>query len=196
MNSIQELRAAIPRAPVEGEPPKPAGKAWFGTAGIIVLVAAIGISAGIALDRFVLPHRQAPAPAPVAAAAVPETAAPAAALVASGSFIQPDRNNPLRRGRGSVQVFADKVVLGDDFAVTPGPDYRVLLVPKPALRSDADIANTMYVDLGPMNAFKGSQTFAVPAGVNLADYPSIAVWCGTYRALISTADLSFAKAGS
>lgn len=195
MNSIQELRAAIPRAPAPAEPPKPTGKARFGAVGILVLVAAVGISVGIALDRFVLPHRQAPPPAE-AAAAVPVAAAPATALVASGAFIQPDRNNPLRHGSGGVSVFADKVVFGDDFAVTPGPDYRVLLVPKPALRSDADIAHTMYVDLGPLGAFKGSQTFVVPAGVNVADYPSVAIWCRTYAALISTADLSFAKAGS
>ena len=58
-------------------------------------------------------------------------------------------------------------MLGDDFAVTPGPDYRVLLVPKPAIRAAADVANTMYVDLGPLAAFQGSQSFAVPAGVDL-----------------------------
>ena len=85
-------------------------------------------------------------------------------------------------------------MLADDFAVTPGPDYRVLLVPKPAIRGDADVANTMYVDLGPLAAFKGGQHFAVPAGVDLTRYPSVVIWCAAYAAVISTADLTFAKA--
>ena len=86
-----------------------------------------------------------------------------------------------------------KVVLGDDFAVTPGPDYRVLLVPKAAIRAAADVAKTMYVDLGPLAAYQGSQSFAVPAGVDVSRYPSVVIWCAPYAALISTADLSFGK---
>jgi hypothetical protein len=195
MTSVQELRAAVSssaqaktdEAPAASD--KPAPKVALGPAGLLVLAAAIGLSAGIALDRFLLPHHAQPAPV---ATAVPQKAA-LGALVASGSFIQPDANNPLRRGTGGVSVYDGEVVLGADFAVTPGPDYRVLLVPKAAIRADADIANTMYIDLGALAAFKGGQHYAVPAGVDLANYPSVVIWCAPYAALISTADLSFAK---
>ena len=45
-------------------------------------------------------------------------------------------------------------------------------------------------------AFKGSQRYDVPDGVDLANYPSVVIWCRTYSALISSADLSFAKPGA
>jgi hypothetical protein len=110
---------------------------------------------------------------------------------ASGTFISP---TPTTRccAVPAVSIPA-AVVLGDDFAVTPGPDYRVLLVPKAAIRAASDVDKTMYVDLGPLAAFRGGQRYAVPAGVELSRYPSVVIWCGTYAVLISTADLRFAK---
>ncbi len=202
MSSVQELRASVSApssASAKAAKPSggdsdaaakaaPAGRS--ASVGLLVLVAAIGVSAGIGLDRFVLPHGAAsPEPAAVAA---PQAASPGD-TVATGSFIQPDANNPLNHGAGGVSVSGREVVLGADFTVTPGPDYRVLLVPKAAIRASEDVAKTMYVDLGPLAAFKGSQHFAVPAGVDLSRYPSVVIWCAPYGTLISTADLSFGK---
>jgi hypothetical protein len=193
MSSVQELRAALSPP---SEPGKKSGKTPVTghpvPIGMLLLAAAIGVGAGVAIDRMLLQRDVAPPPPAVAA---PQAAAEILA-VASGTFIQPDANNPLYRGTGGVSVTDREVVLGDDFAVTPGPDYRVLLVPKPAIRAAADIANTMYVDLGPLAAFKGGQRYSVPAGVDLTEYPSVIIWCAPYAALISAADLSFAKSGS
>lgn len=190
MTSVQELRAAVSPP---SEPGKNSGKAPMASypapIGMLLLAAVIGACAGVAIDRVLLQRDVAPPPATVAAT---ETAAESRA-VAAGTFIQPDANNPLYRGSGGVSVTEREVVLAEDFAVTPGPDYRVLLVPKPAIRGSDDIANTMYVDLGPLAAFKGSQRFVVPAGVDLTKYPSVVIWCAPYAALISAADLSFAK---
>ena len=121
---------------------------------MLVLAVAIGLCAGIALDRFVLPHG---ARAAGAGRCHRRGAAggEAGGVIASGTFIQPDANNPLQRGAGGVSVSDGKVVLGADFAVTPGPDYRVLLVPKPAIRAAADIDKTMYVDLGAAGRLSG-----------------------------------------
>ncbi len=183
-----------PASPKASKPPVDTkAKSPPSAVGLLVLAGALGICAGIVLDRLVLPHGDAPT-APVAAVAVPQAASQESAR-ATGTFIQPDANNPLQRGSGGVAVADREVVLGDDFAVTPGPDYRVLLVPKPAIRAAADVANTMYVDLGPLTAFQGSQHYAVPAGVDLSRYPSVVIWCAPYTALISSADLSFAEGG-
>jgi len=92
-----------------------------------------------------------------------------------------------------VTVRPREIALEADFQVTPGPDFHVLLVPKVAIRASADLANTMYVDLGPLRAFKGAQAYAVPEGVDLSAYPSVVIWSRTYSAVISTADLSFAR---
>jgi hypothetical protein len=51
----------------------------------------------------------------------------------------------------------------------------------------------MFVDLGRLRAFKGSQRYAIPAGVNLKDYPSVVIWCEQFSVLISPADLTPAK---
>ncbi len=47
----------------------------------------------------------------------------------------------------------------------------------------------MFVDLGRLRAFKGSQKYKIPEGVNLAGYPSVVIWCEEFSVLISPADL-------
>ncbi len=189
MSSVQELRAAVSPA-VPAKAAKGPTKAQSGAFAMLLVAGALGACVGIAFDQFVLPHG---AGLPTPAATVAPQAASAGTVIASGTFIQPDANNPLQRGSGGVSISGREVVLGADFAVTPGPDYRVLLVPKPAIRAASDVANTMYVDIGALAAFQGSQRFTVPAGVDLARYPSVVIWCATYGSLISSADLSFAK---
>ena len=52
-------------------------------------------------------------------------------------------------------------------------------------------AQTMFVDLGRLKAFKGSQNYAVPAGVDIAQYKSVVIWCEQFGVLISPARLTF-----
>ena len=49
----------------------------------------------------------------------------------------------------------------------------------------------MFVDLGRLRAFKGSQRYAIPAGVDLKKYASVVIWCEQFGVLISPADLAF-----
>jgi hypothetical protein len=51
----------------------------------------------------------------------------------------------------------------------------------------------MFIDLGGLRAFKSSQRYVIPAGVNLKDYPSVVIWCERFSVLISPADLTPAK---
>jgi hypothetical protein len=50
--------------------------------------------------------------------------------------------------------------------------------------------DVMYVDLGRLRSFKGSQRYQIPDGVNLKDYPSVIIWCERFGVLISPADLT------
>jgi len=113
------------------------------------------------------------------------------ALVAKGEFIHADPNDPVHYGKGAVSVYPNTVFLGEDFEVGPGPDFHVYLVPKADIRSSSDVTDTMYVDLGRLRAFKGSQNYAIPAGVDLKNYPSVVIWCQQFSVLISPADLTF-----
>ena len=65
---------------------------------------------------------------------------------------------------------------------------------RPSIRSCSDLKDTMFVDLGGLRGFKGSQRYAIPAGVNLRDYHSVIIWCERFSVLISPADLVTALA--
>ena len=84
--------------------------------------------------------------------------------------------------------------LEPDFEVGPGPAYHVYLVPKAPIRASSDMKDVMFVDLGRLRAFKGSQRYAIPAGVDLARFPSVIIWCERFSVLISPADLKAAPA--
>ena len=49
----------------------------------------------------------------------------------------------------------------------------------------------MYIDLGKLRAFRGSQKYPIPEGVDLKNYPSVVIWCAEFGVLISPADLAF-----
>jgi hypothetical protein len=145
-----------------------------------------GAAGGVALGFFLFPFVFPPPPAMeelrVAADSRP---------VAHGTFIHANPSDPIHYGGGGVSVYEDTVFLHDDFEVGPGPNYHVYLVPKEEVRASGDVRGTMFVDLGPLRAFKGSQNYSVPAGVDLADYPSVVIWCVHFSVLISPADLTF-----
>ena len=62
-------------------------------------------------------------------------------------------------------------------------------MPKAPIRSSGDLAGQMFVDLGRLRAFKGSQRYAIPAGLDLAKFASVIIWCEQFSVLISPADL-------
>jgi hypothetical protein len=53
----------------------------------------------------------------------------------------------------------------------------------------------MFVDLGPLRAFKGSQRYSIPNGVDVARFDSVVIWCREFSVLISPADLRFKASG-
>jgi len=146
----------------------------------------IGLVVGFILGIFFFPYIF-PPPDAMETLSRSETGA----LVAKGQFIQPNPNDPVHTGKGAVSVYPKTVFLGDDFEVGPGPDFHVYLVPKSDIRSSSDVVETMYVDLGRLRAFKGSQNYAIPAGVDLKQFPSVVIWCQQFSVLISPADLTF-----
>ena len=112
-------------------------------------------------------------------------------LVAKGTFIHANPNDPIHYGKGGVAVYQDLLHLEDDFEVGPGPKFHVYLVPEKNVVPSTNVAKTMYVDLGRLKAFKGGQNYPVPPGVDLAKYPSVVIWCEQFGVLISPAALKF-----
>jgi hypothetical protein len=157
---------------------------------IFLIGGVLGTGFGVALGFFVYPFIFPPPPGMDVL-----TEADRSVLVATGEFIQPDPNDPIHKGAGKVSVYEKAVFLESDFKVGPGPAFKVYLVPKPTIRESADVTDTMYIDLGPLRAFEGSQRYPVPDGVDLANYPSVVIWCETLSVLISPADLTPASTG-
>ncbi|MBW4552386.1 MAG: DM13 domain-containing protein [Aphanocapsa sp. GSE-SYN-MK-11-07L] len=86
--------------------------------------------------------------------------------------------------------------LGANFKTSDmGPDLVVILH-----RSTDVIGSTVppaypikegdYVLLAPLKSFSGVQSYPIPAEINLADYPSAAIWCRKFNATFGAARLS------
>jgi hypothetical protein len=156
---------------------------WKGLA-LFLLGGLLGTCFGIAVGFFAFPFVF---PPPVAMERL--TDADKSPRVGSGMFIHANPSDPIHYGKGRVSVYQKAVFLEDDFEVGPGPAFHVYLVPKAQVRSAADVKDQMFVDLGGLRAFKGSQVYPIPAGIDLTKYPSVVIWCERFSVLISPADL-------
>jgi hypothetical protein len=154
---------------------------------IFIVGALLGSTAGFALGIFFYPYIFL---ADIVAAERVEDRS-TRKIVATGGFIHANPSDPIHHGKGKVSVYQDLVHLESDFEVGPGPKFHVYLVPEKNVTPSTKVAQTMYVDLGRLKAFKGSQNYPVPAGVNLATYGSVVIWCEQFGVLISPAALKF-----
>ncbi|MBM3357787.1 MAG: DM13 domain-containing protein [Betaproteobacteria bacterium] len=152
---------------------------------IFVIGGVLGAAAGFAAGIFVYPYLFL---ADIVATEKVEDRA-ARKAVAQGTFIHANPRDPIHYGKGGVTVYQDLLHLEADFEVGPGPKFHVYLVPEKKVTTDTKVAQSMYVDLGRLKAFKGSQNFPVPPGVNLANYGSVVIWCEQFNVLISPAEL-------
>ena len=110
-------------------------------------------------------------------------------ILATGTFIHANPSDPIHYGRGKVTVYDNLLHLESDFEVGPGPKFHVYLVPESNVVPSTNVARTMFVDLGRLKAFKGSQNYPLPPGIDLARYPSVVIWCEQFGVLISPAAL-------
>jgi len=156
---------------------------WRGIV-IFFLGGIFGTALGVALGFFFFPFVF---PPPTATEQLTEV--DRSPLVATGTFIHANPSDPIHYGKGKVSVYQRTVFLEADFEVGPGPVFHVYLVPNANIRTATAVKDSMFVDLGGLRAFKGSQRYPIPAGVDLKNYPSVVIWCERFSVLISPADL-------
>lgn len=143
----------------------------------------LGLAAGFAVGIFVYPYIF------LADLTAADQAPEQSPILATGKFIHVDPSDPVHYGKGMVTVYENTVHLGGDFEVGPGPKFHVYLVPRKPITSADDVKSSMFVDLGRLRAFKGSQNYAIPSGIDPADYDSVVIWCKAFGVLISPATL-------
>ena len=110
--------------------------------------------------------------------------------MARGTFVHANPSDPIHYGKGRVTVYDGLLHLEPDFEVGPGPKFHVYLVPEKEVVPSTNVARTMFVDLGRLKAFKGSQNYEIPAGVEPLKYGSVVIWCEQFGVLISPAMLA------
>jgi hypothetical protein len=159
---------------------------------VITFIAALvlGAFAGLALGIFVYPYIfLADIVATEKPPEKPAAAAEARKVLARGKFVHANPSDPIHYGKGGVTVYEGVLHLEADFEVGPGPKFHVYLVPEKEVVPSTNVEKTMFVDLGRLKAFKGSQNFDIPAGVDIAKYGSVVIWCEQFGVLISPARL-------
>ena len=159
---------------------------WWRQVAAFLAGGVLGTGFGVALGFFLFPFVFPPPPA----ADQLTDADRRNSVLATGTFIHASPSDPIHWGKGSVTVRQDSVFLGSDFEVGPGPSTTSIWCRRRRSEPRAILPGQMFVDLGRLRAFKGSQRYAIPAGLDLAKFQSVIVWCEQFSVLISPADLA------
>lgn len=146
-----------------------------------MLGAGLGLAVGIAVFPYLFPPPEVNEPL---------TGRTRDDAIARATFIHANPADPIHYGRGTATIYADLLRLEPDFEVGPGPKFHVYLVPLTEVTPDTEVEKTMFVDLGRLKAFTGSQNYPIPGGIELADFRSVVVWCEQFNVLISPAAIS------
>jgi hypothetical protein len=154
---------------------------------VFLMGGVLGTAFGVPLGFFLFPYVFPPPPAREALTTEERAQAP----LARGTFIHANPNDPIHYGQGNVTLYQRTLFLEPDFKVGPGPKFHVYLVPKASIRISGDVKDAMFVDLGRLRSFEGSQKYEIPAGLDLKAYASVVIWCEQFSVLISPADLKF-----
>jgi electron transfer DM13 len=80
------------------------------------------------------------------------------------------------------------------FETSNGPDVHVYLVAAADAKDDATVKSAGFIDLGSIKGNIGDQNYDLPAGVDLAKYRAVTVWCKRFGVNFATAPLSTEKA--
>src|SRR5688572_14969650 len=129
---------------------------------VFIIGGICGIVLGLGLGLIIFPFVFAPPPAKEVLAEADKTR-----LVATGNFIHANPSDRIHHVKGRVSVYQRTVFREPDFEVEPGRDYYFYVVTKVPIRSNAGMKGVMFVDLGRLRSFKGSQAYAIPGGVDL-----------------------------
>lgn len=74
-----------------------------------------------------------------------------------------------------------RLTLSDGFEIDPGPRVRVYLA--------TDASGEVFRDIGALRGSRGTQQYAIPAGLDLARYDTVVFWCVPFSQSLASASL-------
>jgi hypothetical protein len=112
-----------------------------------------------------------------------------AAVLARGEFYSVAHET---RGEATVHEVAGggRLLRLSGFETSNGPDVRVYLVAASDPRDDESVKNAEVIDLGVLKGNIGDQNYELPAGIDLAKYRSVTIWCRRFSVNFGSAPLT------
>jgi hypothetical protein len=77
-----------------------------------------------------------------------------------------------------------------DFSTSNGPDVRVYLIGANDATDNATVTKDGFVELGALKGNQGDQNYEIPAGLDLAKYHAVTIWCHRFNVNFATAPLT------
>jgi Electron transfer DM13 len=124
---------------------------------------------------------------------LPGSAGPAVDhVIATGTFVSHEHTTT---GTARLTELTDgrRVLTLENLDTSNGPDLRVWLTDRPV--GTGPSAWTVFddgkcVELGRLKGNKGTQNYDVPAGLSLAEYHSVTIWCKRFSVSFGAVELS------
>ncbi|MEL6223195.1 MAG: DM13 domain-containing protein [Cyanobacteria bacterium J06627_8] len=129
-------------------------------------------------------------PVAVRAESLASNAKQASTVLESGTFVTSEgQSDPTTGSATIIEMNGSQFVqLSGDFSTATGPDVEVILY------EHADVPVSIegtgaYVSLGQLTEFEGQQLYAIPEGVDIAQFDSIGIWCEQFDVTFGYASL-------
>ncbi len=131
-----------------------------------------------------------------------EQSASTGAVSATTPAATPDKSGPFLSGeqetQGKVSLFSEngvqKLVFDEAFSTSQGTDLVVLVHRSATPLEETDppsfpLNDRDYQVIAPLKSLQGSQEYIIPAGLNMDEFQSVAVWCRKMNATFGAATL-------
>ncbi len=79
---------------------------------------------------------------------------------------------------------------GEEWVVSLASDFSLDGAPDPVIGLGRDGVYDPASQSGPLASLTGAQTYALPAGIDVADYDQVYVWCEEFAVPLGVADLT------
>ncbi|HEY0617415.1 MAG TPA: DM13 domain-containing protein [Kribbella sp.] len=133
-----------------------------------------------------------PGSTPTSPQAATSSAAPEPVLLTTGKFVTHEHQTS---GSAAILRLPDgsRVLRLEGLDTSDGPDLKVWLSDAGVVADKAGwhvFDDGRYLSLGQLKGNHGNQNYAIPAGVDLADFRSVSIWCDRFNVSFGAAPLS------